>query len=479
MELVLFLYSLSVLFTSFVIASPVPEPLVPSAQVCAGVNTIVSILKLYKATPFCSSFISITPVTKTQTSTAGLSATTTITTTQVTAPSVVETRTITETVLSTIDKTESLVTTVVTTQATATSTQTDVTTVLTATSTTTQATTTTVAASTTTTVPADPATTTVYTNAPVRRDVVDLRARAVSVPTFVSKFASSAISNACSCLSLSTPTTTKGVTVTSGVTGTITSTVVVSSPVSATQTVTTTVTNLVTRNTVDVRTETSVVNTIVATTVTSTVETALLRTVATTATVSDVRTVTATGPQSTVTLPYPTQVVKNPSFEVGDSRNAPPWTGFGATLKAFSYLLNSCDETICGYDGSRYVAVSGSPPGDTTSIKQKLEGVEPGKKYNFSVYVGFYTGGIPENLITSSIRVTLGGAEVISRQKTCESNFACRAAKGTQFYGYRQITGTVTPTSASPELELILDFVVTPGTQVQDCLFDQVTLTRA
>ncbi|KAI9835499.1 MAG: hypothetical protein M1837_003773 [Sclerophora amabilis] len=478
MELLLFFCSVLVLFTSLATANPLPEPLVPPAKVCSGVNTIVSVLKLNKATPFCSSFISITPVTKTQTSTAGLSATTTVITTQVTAPRIVNTVTVTDTVPTTVEKTATSFTTIITTSATATSVQTDVTTLRTGTSTTTQITTTTVASSVTTTVAASPATTTVYTRGPLRRDDGNLQGRAVSIPPYVSKFASSALSNACSCLSLTTPTTTKAVTVTNGETVTVTATSLVSSPVSATETVTATVTSPVTSNIVTIITETSVVNTIAATTVVSTVETELVTTVATIATVSDVKTATVTGPQSTVTLPYPSQVVKNPSFEEGDGQNAPPWTGIFSPSTAFSFLLNTCGSTLCGWDGTRYLDVVADPPGGTTSIKQRLQGVEPGIKYNFSVYVGFYNGGIPSNPIGSSIRVTLDGVEVVPQQPTCETNAACQA-KGNQYYGFRQITGSVTPTSANPELELIFTKVVQSGTQTQDTLVDSITLTRA
>ncbi|KAF3937489.1 hypothetical protein ABW19_dt0200244 [Dactylella cylindrospora] len=161
----------------------------PSAQVCKNVQIIVSILKLYKATPFCSSFLQIPtqtafsteviPTTTTQTENTVVYTTVTIvaatntasfeeTETIATLPTVVET--------SVVPSVSVIVSTV--------------------------------------TPPPVSVTTTVYTTVAAKRDVEvhEVEERGIKIPSFVAAFASSAISQACSCLSIPTPSVTRTIT---------------------------------------------------------------------------------------------------------------------------------------------------------------------------------------------------------------------------------------------------------------------------
>ncbi len=114
----------------------------------------------------------------------------------------------------------------------------------------------------TTTIAPNPLTTAVYTLVgAVRRSPAEIQKRAVSIQAFVIKFASSATSQACSCLSLTTPTSSATVQVTSIATNTATATSVITSPVTISTTVVATLTSPVTIVTTLVDTSTAVVNT--------------------------------------------------------------------------------------------------------------------------------------------------------------------------------------------------------------------------
>ncbi|KAK6506771.1 hypothetical protein TWF481_005231 [Arthrobotrys musiformis] len=185
-----------------------------SANVCKDVQLVVSILKLYKATPFCSTFLGI------------------------------KTQTVSATKVSTL-----LTTTTVTENVYATTTQTVKTEVLTFTDTVTDATVPTTVATNvitsttwlTTIVTPEPSTvyTTTYTTpagVTARSVAIEERGVKCEIPSYITKYASSAISKACGCLSLTTPTTTSTVQVveTSTVTSTVTETHVNTIPVTYT-----------------------------------------------------------------------------------------------------------------------------------------------------------------------------------------------------------------------------------------------------
>ncbi|EGX43153.1 hypothetical protein AOL_s00215g762 [Orbilia oligospora ATCC 24927] len=190
-----------------------------NTNVCKDVQLVVSILKLNKATPFCSTFLGI----KTQT----------VPTTKVST--VLTTTTLTESAYATITetaKTEVLTFTNTVTDATVpTTVATEIipsTTVLTV------------------TVTPNPSiiyTTTYTTPAGVARRSIAVEERGVNfvLPPFVTQYASSAISKACNCLSLTTPTTTSTVqvvqtsTVISTVTKTHTNTIPVTLTLSTTE----------------------------------------------------------------------------------------------------------------------------------------------------------------------------------------------------------------------------------------------------
>ncbi|KAK6361037.1 hypothetical protein TWF730_007152 [Orbilia blumenaviensis] len=203
-------------------AKPVPDSLDKlmnrGVNVCKDVQLVVSILKLNKATPFCSTFLGI----KTQT--------------------VSSTRSLT-----------ALATTTITEDVFLTSTETVQTQILTFTNTLTDATVPTTVATEvvpsvivqTITVTPDPSIiyTTTYTTPAgvgVRSVAIEERGINLALPPFVTKYASSAISKACSCLALPTPTTTTTVEVvqSSTIMSTVTETHIIAVP--ATLTLTTT-----------------------------------------------------------------------------------------------------------------------------------------------------------------------------------------------------------------------------------------------
>ncbi|KAK6350546.1 hypothetical protein TWF718_003736 [Orbilia javanica] len=175
-----------------------------NANVCKDVQLVVSILKLNKATPFCSTFLGIKTQTVPTTKVSTALATTTVTenvyatTTQTVKTEVLTfTNTVTDATLLTTVATEVVpVTTVVTV--------------------------------TVTPAPSIIYTTTYTTPAGVARRSAAVEERGINfvLPPFVTQYASSAISKACSCLSLTTPTATSTVQVveTSTATSTVTET---------------------------------------------------------------------------------------------------------------------------------------------------------------------------------------------------------------------------------------------------------------
>ncbi|KAK4206303.1 hypothetical protein QBC37DRAFT_407236 [Rhypophila decipiens] len=173
-------------------------------NVCKSVKAIVTILKAHKATPFCSSFLGISTQTVTET-------TSTTTTTSI------ETQVATSTTTSTtIWTTFSLSTTIYKQRGVSTTTIRSTTETVTATTTITES-------------PTSPLTITgYYTPSPdepadevyKRTAVAALVQRGGNLPAYISPYPSNSISQACNCLSLSTPTTTTRIIFTSTTTST-------------------------------------------------------------------------------------------------------------------------------------------------------------------------------------------------------------------------------------------------------------------
>ncbi|KAK6517424.1 hypothetical protein TWF281_004081 [Arthrobotrys megalospora] len=206
-------------------AKPVPDSfdklMNRGVNVCKDVQLVVSILKLNKATPFCSTFLGIKTQTVPSTKSLTVLATTTVTeNVYLTTTETVQTQILTFT--NTV--TDATVPTTVATEVVP--------------SVTVQ----------TVTVTPDPSiiyTTTYTTPAGVGARSVAIEERGVNfvLPPYVTKYASSAISKACNCLSLPTPTTTTTVEVvqTSTITSTVTETHINTIPVTLTLSTTETV----------------------------------------------------------------------------------------------------------------------------------------------------------------------------------------------------------------------------------------------
>ncbi|KAF3935188.1 hypothetical protein ABW20_dc0109705 [Dactylellina cionopaga] len=192
-----------------------------SAQTCKKVQLVVSILKLNKATPFCSSFLHIPTQTVEVTEVIPRTITQTESTVVYTTVTVVA-----QTNTATVPETQTIATlpTIVATS------------IIPSVS---------VFVSTVTPPPAAPVTTTIYTTPAAKRQVEEREVgeRAIKLPQYIAAFASSAISQACSCLSIGAPVTTK--TVTQYATNTVLTTATAISTNTALSTAETTVTNTV------------------------------------------------------------------------------------------------------------------------------------------------------------------------------------------------------------------------------------------
>ncbi|KAK6333731.1 hypothetical protein TWF730_003914 [Orbilia blumenaviensis] len=154
-------------------------------EVCRKIQTLVNLLKIQKATPFCSSFLKI----GTQTSLATQVLPTTVTSTQ---------NAVAYTTVTIVDRTNTL--SFQATETIATSPTVVETSTVTSTS---------VVVSTVTPAPSI-VTTTVYELRPVKRDIEEREIGAI--PAFLRGFASSAISQACSCLAIPSPVITQTIT---------------------------------------------------------------------------------------------------------------------------------------------------------------------------------------------------------------------------------------------------------------------------
>ncbi|KAF3905030.1 hypothetical protein AA313_de0205103 [Arthrobotrys entomopaga] len=202
-------------------ANPLPASKNIQADVCKEVVLIVDLLKLNKATPFCSSFLGIKTATVQATTVSTSFATATITNDVYTTVTEIAS---TEVIALTDETTVATVPTTVSTEV--------------------------VPFVTTVTVTSAPAQyvifTTIYTTPGARARSATVKRRAVCtikkpLPTYITKYASSAIWNACRSLSITAPTVTvttqtvQPATVTSNVVSTITNTVYATKTVSTTE----------------------------------------------------------------------------------------------------------------------------------------------------------------------------------------------------------------------------------------------------
>ncbi|KAJ3086466.1 hypothetical protein HK102_013084 [Quaeritorhiza haematococci] len=160
-----------------------------------------------------------------------------------------------------------------------------------------------------------------------------------------------------------------------------------------------------------------------------------------------------------------TQVVANPSFE-----SAGIWSiSTTGGVVAFTLFGNP-------FDGTREFLAATDPPGGTAIASQTVT-VCPGRRYQYSLYVGVYTAGVNAPT-TSTVTLALNGADLFPASAPCGNGLIPTGCTATAEQGtfYRQITGEVVPTVANPSLEIKISYTH-PGIQVRDTLVDLVTLT--
>ncbi|KAH7378666.1 hypothetical protein BKA66DRAFT_571457 [Pyrenochaeta sp. MPI-SDFR-AT-0127] len=413
--------ALASLTTAHAIAIPdSPEALAaiePRAGTCDVVVKIVNVLKLFKATPFCSKFLSIKPTTTTLTKTQ------TVTTAAAPATTVVATVTVpTSTSTATVTTTDTSAITTSTTNNVVTATSNTVVTVTNPTQ--------------TVTVTVDP---------PAKRAVEVLEERAEPIPAWLKAFKASAISSACKCLSIPTPTATVTSTATQSVltTGTI-------SVTSTTGTVTVTTTTLTTSSTrLTVVTEPSTTTTVVSSTVT----------------LSPTQTVTC------VSCTGNSNLVANGGFESGSSGSqVDNWslsdTGGGVILRL----------RTTPFSGGLYYLWYNSDPGPSTGSAVQTLNVCPNRSYVLRFTLFASHGGIPSNPQTTLISITIGGRLVWGPAKVCPSVSDCMLDEGSDYY--RAITVPVGSfETCNPQFRVLFESNVPRGVQQWNAAIDGISLT--
>ncbi|KAF3928205.1 hypothetical protein AA313_de0206564 [Arthrobotrys entomopaga] len=318
-----------------------------------------------------------------------------------------------------------------------------------------------------------------YTAPPQSRAIQGRAKKECAVPVRLLSFASSAISSGCLCLSLPTHTTTIFTTATSYKTIVVTSSAFVTALASVfkTSTIVVTITSTHTSTVTEVSVSTDDVSAIITATsfddVAGTVTSLVV-------THQPAQTTTVPGPATTITIPYPDQVVQDDSFEQG--RYEPlttPWSYTAGQFDSVEPEDARCTLNFCSSLGREWLGIQFQcpiTPGDVV-ITQQLYGVEVGHPYTLSMWVG----NLGETSLDNSIQfsASVGSVAAFPRQYICNPQTDCQPYNTGNVGGIRNVNMIITPAEANPVLTINVYATCPTVGDVYEAIIDLVMLTRS